>query len=52
LVETDPKAAFQHLHQALVEYQLRFIDLMIKGAGFSLRSSWRAVRRGSRSSPA
>jgi hypothetical protein len=34
--ESDPKAAFAHLHQSLVEYQLRFIDLSIKGTGLAL----------------
>ena len=35
-VGDDPKAAFAHLHQSLVEYQLRFIDLSIKGTGLAL----------------
>ena len=34
--EGDRKAAFAHLHQSLVEYQLRFIDFSIKGTGLSL----------------
>ena len=36
LMETDPKILFQHLHKELVEYQLRFVDLTLKGAGIIL----------------
>jgi hypothetical protein len=35
-MEDDPKARFQHLYKELTEYQLRFVDLNVKGIGFNL----------------
>ncbi|HKO55710.1 MAG TPA: hypothetical protein VJ276_07505 [Thermoanaerobaculia bacterium] len=32
----DPQKAFEHLHKELVEYQLRFIDNGVRGAGLAL----------------
>lgn len=32
-METEPKILFDYLHKELVEYQLRFVDLSLKGAG-------------------
>src|SRR5262245_38320177 len=36
LMEADPKILFQYLQKELVEYQLRFVDLTLKGAGIVL----------------
>ena len=35
-MESEPKTLFQHLHKELVEYQLRFVDLTMKGSGLVL----------------
>jgi hypothetical protein len=35
-METDAKTLFAHLHKELTEYQLRFIDISVKGAGLVL----------------
>jgi len=35
-METETKTLFQHLHKELVEYQIRFVDLSMKGAGLVL----------------
>ena len=35
-METDPKTLFQHLHRELLEYQTRFVDLSIRGAGLTI----------------
>ena len=35
-METETKTLFQHLHKELVEYQMRFVDLSLKGAGLVL----------------
>lgn len=32
----DPRLAFEHLHRELVEYQTRFIDNGVRGAGLAL----------------
>ena len=32
----DPQQAFQHLHNELVEYQLRFVESSVKAAGLAL----------------
>ncbi|HEY6140679.1 MAG TPA: hypothetical protein VI670_23240 [Thermoanaerobaculia bacterium] len=35
-METETKTLFQHLHKELVEYQMRFVDLSLKGGGLVL----------------
>ncbi len=35
-METDLKLRFDYLHKELVEYQTRFVDMTLKGAGLSL----------------
>ena len=35
MTEIEPKIAFDHLHQTLVEYQARFVDVGMKGAGLA-----------------
>ena len=35
-METDAKTLFTHLHKELMEYQLRFLDVSVKGAGLVL----------------
>jgi hypothetical protein len=35
-METDAKTLFTYLHKELMEYQLRFVDMSIKGAGLVL----------------
>ena len=36
MAEVEPKIAFDHLHQTLVDYQARFVDMGLKGAGIEL----------------
>jgi hypothetical protein len=35
-METEPRTLFQHLHRELLEYQTRFVDVSIKGAGLTI----------------
>lgn len=35
-METDRKVLFQHLHSELLEYQTRFVDTSLRGAGLLL----------------
>ena len=35
-METDTKVLFQHLHGELLEYQTRFVDTSLRGAGLLL----------------
>src|SRR5437762_10751452 len=36
MTEVEPKIAFDHLYQTLVEYQARFVDVGMKGAGLAV----------------
>jgi len=36
MTEVEPKIAFDHLYQTLVEYQARFVDIGMKGAGLAV----------------